>query len=467
MKNLSRKILALALAAVMMAGATYAVSASEGLLSAGPEIMDMYSPWAEWDVIMASNIYGLGNEGTYSNYRGNFSELKFIPVFDSLAAQFGAGGSPAINNKNLVTRGEVVSSLYIIIVDALGLDGALPAIDYFVKNGLILGRAAGDYQLDNACTTEEMIIFSVRVYEHISYALGLDSACLFWKITGGGLPNTVYLLGTVHMGERSIYPLSKSIMQAFNQAAYLAVEANIYTMSAEDIAYIGAMQMLTDGSTIKDHISAGTYAIYQAACEFYGIPAEMYDYIKPWAAMMLFNQLLSAGTGEDAASALLGMDVFLLMKAVSAGKDIIEVESIRYQLELFDSFSPALQEMLLLSVIAPPADAGGNELSMEEFAELMSEYLAYLIYAIKTGDEDILTEMLMASRDYSDPLLYEYNTKLWDIRDAGMADTVEGYLNDATLDGDVFVAVGAGHTIGGTGIVHVLTERGYTAERLR
>lgn len=454
--------------AMIMTNSIYIVYASESVLS-GAEITDIYSSWASWDIITAENIYRLGSEGTYSDFRGGFTDTKFAHIYESLNEKFGTDCKLEVVNKDAVTREEIVSALYGIIIEVLDLTGDLSAIDYFVENGLIKGRANGDYQLDQKCTTEEMIVFSVRVYDHLSYELGFYSSGLFWKISGEDLPNTVYLLGTVHLGESSIYPFSKAITAAFDNSAYLAVEANIYTISAEDEAYMNKAQILTDGSTIKDYISEETYEVYKAVMERFGVPAEMYDYFKPWAAMLGINNALTAGGEEDtSADALLGMDIYLLMKAFNCSKDIIEVESIKYQMDLFDSFSQELQEMLLLSVIAPPpAEEGGTAMSSEEMAEMMREYMANLVYAVQSGDEATLTEILTASRDYSDPLMKEYNTKLWDKRDAAMAETIEQFLNYENADGDFFVAVGAGHTVGKTGIIHILTEKGYTVERIK
>ena len=137
-------------------------------------------------------------------------------------------------------------------------------------------------------------------------------------------------------------------------------------------------------------------------------------------------------------------------------------------MDLFESFSPELQERLLLSVIAPSSeeDDGEAELTADEIAELTREMMVSLIEAVKNGDEATLAEFLLAGRDYSDPLMSEYNTKLWDERDAGMAEKLEEFLSLEEADGDFFVAVGAGHTLGDTGLVHVMTEKGYTVERI-
>ena len=466
-KRLLRLLIVTVMLITMMTSSMYIVFASASPPS-GAAVTDVYSSWAAWEVLTAQSVYGLGSEGVYSNFRGGFAAAKFMSVFDSLCTHFDADFEPDIEDSVNVTRGDIVTALYGLIAEVLELDANASAIDYFVDNGLINGRATGDYQLDQDCTTEEMIAFSVRAYEFLSYELGLYSSGLFWKITGKDMPNTVYLLGTVHLGDSSIYPLSRSIIEAFNNAAYLAVEANIYTISEEDMAYAENIQMITDGSSIKDYISEETYEIYAAIFESFEVPAEVYDFIKPWAAFLGLNQfLMTGGEDDEGTDPLLGIDMYFLSKAFLFGKSIVEVESLRYQMDMLDSFSPELQEMLLLSIIDPSFDEGEDILSFDEIADLTRESMADLVEVIKTGDEAALTEMVKSNRDISDPLASEFYTKLWAIRDAGMVDTIEQFIALEDADGDFFVAVGAGHTIGDTGIVSVLTERGYTVERIK
>ncbi|MCL2157970.1 MAG: TraB/GumN family protein [Oscillospiraceae bacterium] len=460
----AKKILGLVvlsiLFAIISANLGYVALAAEA--PGGAQITDMYSPWAEWDIFMAESVYGLGNEGTYSNFRGGLTDGKFLPVQNSLSEKFGTGLiDKEITNDRALTRGEIVSGLYDIIAEALGLDVLGSPIDYFIENKLINGRASGDYQLDQSCTTEEMIAFSVRACEHLSYELGLYSNGLFWQISGEGLPNTVYLLGTVHMGDSSIYPFSRPMLEAFDSSTYLGVEANVYTMSQEDLDYMIEGQMIQDGTTIRDYISEETYELYKEVAESFGMSAEIYDYIKPWAAALNIQAAMTSGETEYATSLALGMDMFFLAKAVSFEKDIVEIESVKYQIDLFNSFSNELQELLLVSIIAP-TDEDETSLSVEEMAELAQMYMAVLVEAVRTGDEATLTEMILAERDYySDPLMEEYYTKLWDMRNVSMTETIEEYLADASAEGDFFVAVGAGHTVGETGIANTLKNKGY------
>ena len=220
---------------------------------AGAEITDIYSPWAEFDVFMASTVYGFGNEGTYSNFRGGLMTEKFIPVYESLADALGSSAKLDLPLGERITRGQVVAALYALLSDEPAAAG--DAAGYFVSEGLMRGRVQGDYQLDAICTVEEMIALSVRVYEYAIRSAGEDSIGFFWKIQGAN--NIVYLLGSIHLGDNAIYPFSEKIMLAFDSSSNLVVEVDIATLSEDDMAYIQAMQMVDyeNGETIADYLS--------------------------------------------------------------------------------------------------------------------------------------------------------------------------------------------------------------------
>src|SRR5436309_14767284 len=48
---------------------------------------------------------------------------------------------------------------------------------------------------------------------------------MFWKVSSGA--NVAYLLGSIHLGSRDMYPLPKEIEDAFESSAALLVEADI------------------------------------------------------------------------------------------------------------------------------------------------------------------------------------------------------------------------------------------------
>ena len=432
----------------------------------GAEITDIYNTWAAFDIYMASTVYGFGNEGTYSNFRGGLTTEKLAPVYKSMADALKSSAQLDLLPGELVTRGQIVAALYGLLSDEAA--AADEAAEYFAAEGLLRGRAPGDYQLDAVCTVQEMIVLSVRVYEYAVRLAGEDSKGFFWEIQG--VSNTVYLLGSIHLGDNAIYPFSDKIMSAFDRSANLVVEVDVAAFSEEDMAYIQAIQLVDyeNGETIADYLSEDTFELYSILIEALELPQEFY-YLKPWAATLgLTTLFMSAGDVED--SAAIGVDMLLLTKAYGMGKNILELESTKDQLDMFDSFSRELQEQqlmaVLLSVLGEPGESA--EADEPDSAELQAA-MELLLAGIKAGDDDVFGAIMAESRaiDAGDPLAVEYDTAMWTQRNAVMAEGIAGFLNSETDDGDYFVVVGAGHMFGADSVIVLLTDMGYDVVRVK
>ena len=458
------KLLGLVLAFALIA-APVTVFASEP--PEGAEITDIYSPWAEFDVYMASAVYGFGNEGTYSNFRGNLMTEKFAPVYASLADELDSSAVLDLPLGELVTRGQLFVALYGLLS---GEDAtADEAAGYFASEGLIQGRAAGGYQLDAVCTVEEMIVMSVRMYEYAVRQAGEGSVGFFWEVRGAN--NTVYLLGSIHLGDNAIYPFSGAIMSAFDRSANLVVEVDIAGLSADDMAYVIAMQLvdIENGETIADYLSEDTFELYRILVEALELPEDMY-YVKPWAATLGLTTLLMS-TGDVEESAAIGVDMLLLTKAYSMNKNIIELESAVSQIEMLASFSRELQERQLLSILMSVFGGEGGEPAENEDVDNaeLQEAMAMLLDAIRAGDDETFGAIMAAGRatGSEDPLDIEYDTAMWAHRNLGMAEGIARLLDSETNDGGYFVVVGAGHYFGDDSIIALLLEMGYDVLRVR
>ena len=129
-------------------------------------------------------------------------------------------------------------------------------------------------------------------------------------------------------------------------------------------------------------------------------------------------------------------------------KNILELEGIEYQFNLFDNMSEELQVEFLI-----------NTLEENSFAD---EIMLKIIKAWKAGDSDSLAEVLNL-----DNLETELDKKLINLliinRNYTMADTIEGYIKKG---GSYFVIVGAGHLAGQESIVNILSKKGYEVSQL-
>lgn len=270
-----------------------------------------------------------------------------------------------------------------------------------------------------------------------------------WKVEKDGVE--VHLLGSVHLGDATMYPLRDEIEEAFDQADHLVVEVNTaQQLDAQTAQEITKIQTYTDGTTLKDHVSAETYARIQAFLTDLGLETNAYDAFKPWAVyldMVNYSAVVSGYQGG------IGVDMYYLSRAQAVNKPILELESYSSQLGIFDSYSAELQELQVneaLDGIYGIADAtDSSEPALDVLVDLWIR-----------GDDAGLEELVAAMQE--SPELYE---KLLTNRHAGMLEKIEGYLNNEQKE-SYFVITGYLHMLGEDGLVTLLKEKGYTVTRI-
>ena len=83
---------------------------------------------------------------------------------------------------------------------------------------------------------------------------------LLYRVTDDS-GNTIWLFGSIHVGRENYYPLPDYVLDAFESADALAVEADIVAFEKDLGLQMTALSHLVyrDGSTIKDHISLELY----------------------------------------------------------------------------------------------------------------------------------------------------------------------------------------------------------------
>ena len=193
------------------------------------------------------------------------------------------------------------------------------------------------------------------------------------------------------------------------------------------------------------HCSRMYEEVYERFAEVmkpYGLQEEFYNKLKPWYAALLVTSL---SVEANSYSAGLGIDLYFTSKAKGT-KEIVEIEGMEFQIDMFDSFSEELQLEFLQSTLS----SGEQNQSMESMAELMKYW--------KSGDAEQLGKLVKGNDDGGNESLQEFNNKMWEERDNNMTKKVKEYLNDS--ENTYFVVVGAGHMFGDTGIITQLEKEG-------
>lgn len=272
----------------------------------------------------------------------------------------------------------------------------------------------------------------------------------FWKVENNG--NVVYLLGSIHVAKSDLYPLHEKIERAFSESKVLAVEADVLNTNPFALQkLIDERARYSDGTTLRDHLSPYTYARVKRAFSNQRLSLAMFEAYEPWYISMLLDSLYLLKTDYDEN---LGVDMYFLKKAHGV-KDIHELEGIVFQLDMMDSFSEDLQVVQLVS-----------SLSYDE--EQYREELEKLFAAWKSGREEDLLAFISYPDDLSEEersWMEEYYKVMLDDRNVGMVDKIEAYLTNSNPS-TYFVVVGAAHYVGDMGIVQLLTDRGYSVEKI-
>jgi len=279
---------------------------------------------------------------------------------------------------------------------------------------------------------------------HEISSISSGKKCFLWEVKSGSA--VVYLLGSIHVGTKAMYPLNKIIEDAFNKSNVLVVEANIN--KNQDLAALSLYldyALYKNGGSLKSALSRRTYNLARDKLQNMGVSIDLLDMYKPWYVAILLDNLQFIKLGY---SLQYGIDNYFLNKAEGT-KKILELESIESQIKLLDSFSDKEQDLFLYYTL----------LYLDSMGKKMDE----LINAWKNGDtkevESIITSgiLLQDSRLSSlfDKLIYERNKR--------MAEKIEGFLSTG---GNYFVVVGAGHLTGAKGIVSLLKDKGYFVVQL-
>jgi hypothetical protein len=263
---------------------------------------------------------------------------------------------------------------------------------------------------------------------------------LLWKASSAR--HTVYLLGSIHLASRDMYPLPGHIEQAFQNSTTLVVEVDLNKMDQGKFqALLMANGMYPPDDSLWNHISADTKNLLVRFCETNGLNPEMFARFKPWYAAVT-TALVSVQMSKQEFAA--GLDKYFLDQAAQ-GMRVEQIESPEYQFRVLASMPEAEQERNLRSALK---NAGQ---SSEDFKQLQGFWM--------DGDAEKLDAFQSLSlRD--DP---EYAKRVYTDRNPSMAARAEQCLKTGER---CFIVVGAGHMVGKDGVVHLLQQRGYKVEQV-
>jgi uncharacterized protein YbaP (TraB family) len=262
--------------------------------------------------------------------------------------------------------------------------------------------------------------------------LAQGESALFWSISKDGEP-AGYLLGTIHSEDPRVLDFPPAFIDQLNANQVFAMEIlpDLPTLSR-----LTEYMQYQDGTTLESYIGPERYAALQSALSEYKVPADWITRMKVWAAMMT----LSVPPPETG----FFMDFSLSLRAAGAGLKVVGLETLEQQLSFLEDMPMKQQLMLLDQTLADHEKVG------EIHQQMVDSYLAGNLAELKSQAEEQL--------DLLEPEAKQYFMKQGiEMRNRRMFESLLPHLQI----NQVFIAVGALHLPGESGLIQLLRIRGY------
>ncbi|HEX6429329.1 MAG TPA: TraB/GumN family protein, partial [Niastella sp.] len=257
---------------------------------------------------------------------------------------------------------------------------------------------------------------------------------LLWRISGKGLKHPSYLYGTMHLTDNRLFNFGDSVYRAIERSDGLAIEVNPDEMGAY---YVNKLFDDVEGSKLQEILNDKDFKKYSDA---------LAKKFKKPAADITTNDIVTEKNkwlndyfekGEMATF----VDAYLYNIARRQGKWVGGVEDIADQAGLLDDLVDKSDIDFLLAGDSSYIKTASNSM-MERMIELYTNQDLRGIEAIMSSE----------SPEHKDALLLKRNVK--------MARRIDSLTALRTM----FIAIGAAHLPGDSGVIHLLQQKGFTVE---
>jgi uncharacterized protein len=265
-----------------------------------------------------------------------------------------------------------------------------------------------------------------------------DSNTLLWRISGKGLSQPSYLFGTIHMLCASDIELSDSLRGAIRNVNEVYLELDMDNLM-ELMGVMSKMKMNGD-TTLADLLTPGEYS--RVKIFFKERPS-----IIPFSLLERYKPMLAASSlmeSDMSCENPVSMEQLIMSDAKSKRKKVRGLETMAYQLSIFDSIPYKVQAKQLVNYV----DNFGKDDDKEQYRELVAAYMNQQLDklgALSQKDD-------MGIENFMELLVWRRN-QAW-------VKKLNGILAEKT----VVVAVGAGHLPGEKGLISLLRKAGYTVD---
>ncbi len=287
-----------------------------------------------------------------------------------------------------------------------------------------------------AWTRHVLLVVGVLVGTFIvnsAHAQKLENS-LLWEVKGNGIAPS-YLYGTFHLLPQEDFNLSEKVTTAFDQSEQIVLELDMDdpNMQMEMMQNIA----MTDGSTLDQLIGEEDLKLLDEQLKAAAnLGVDQVNTFKPFMVETFLLPTFIEGTPAS-------YEMSFVKRAVDQEKEILGLETVKFQTSLFDQI--------------PYEDQVDDLVEMLRDRSTMEQMFAFMI---KTYNEENISKLYDASVDYFSEteleLLLHQRNQDWIAK-----------MGDLAKEKSTFFAVGAGHLGGEQGVIQLLKEAGYKVKPVK
>jgi len=256
--------------------------------------------------------------------------------------------------------------------------------------------------------------------------------------------SNIWLAGSVHVGQKDLYPLPEAYTKAYRQADHLIFELKDDAETLEEMIFTYAKKdILEEGQYLNNYLSQESKEILSVLFKGKEEMLSRYYEYEGWLLNMAISGMKYKLIGYDPE---LSVDKYFHDLALADQKPVYGLDQVETQLKLFDFDAPVENQVQIIE-----AALGQAKTQARNDQAIIDTYY--------NQDTEAFREAFLTLLDLKNPqrkviydLVFVNRNKVW----------VEKLIDlSKTQPGSYFMLVGSGHYFGPDNLIELLEKEGY------
>lgn len=300
-----------------------------------------------------------------------------------------------------------------------------------------------------------LILFSISAsLTAKEYKITKHENSMFWTIDSTdrqGSPSRIYVLGTIHLADETLYPVPDYILEAWEDAdvVYGEISSKDWSTYMAQFTSFLMLSAINDGFDIEDELSDEDIALIKKT-----LGIANYNNFKKFEPWVMSTTLSGQALKSNKLSAEYSYDIFFIKKANEEGIEMLGLDPLKTQLEVLSYGNRDDQIKLLKDAVESLKDLKTAVNDVEKLYE-----------AYTTGDTEYFTKAYFSQleKEIERETVYKgYYEAMLINRNRKWAKKFKDILDEG---GVTFIFAGAGHFTGNDSVFEMLKKDSMSIER--